>query len=85
MIKKLYSVFSLQDSVCGISNNGIEYDEYSYVLDKAHRGTFNTIEECESYIDAKMKDYRKRKAGQNTRFVILPIFCFDDDSIFNAE
>lgn len=82
MTKKVYIVFSLQESVSGFSNEGIEYDNYSFTLSKYHK-SFDSEQECEKHIEETLKDYKSRKVDdKKTRFVILPVFCFDDDLIF---
>ncbi len=80
---KLWVVFRLDDAVCGISNNGIDYDEYSFVLSCVQEGIFYTEEECEKYIQHTLEDYKKRGVGKGVRFIILPVFCNKDDKIFN--
>ena len=82
MIKKLYVVFSLEEAIDGISNTGIEHSEYNFTLNTGYKNIFNNVKDCENYIKDTMKDYKKRNIGEKTRFVILPIFCYDDDKIF---
>lgn len=84
-INKLWTVFSLDEAISGISNHGIEHDEYSFTLGKQHACTFDSIEKCETYIGEKLKEYASRKVGKNTRYVILPVYCFGDDKIFNID
>ena len=81
-IKKLYVVFSLEEAISGISNTGIKHSEYSFTLGTGYKNIFNNAEDCENYIRDTMVDYKKRNVGEKTRFVILPIFCYDDDEIF---
>jgi hypothetical protein len=82
MTKKVYSVFTLQESVSGFSNEGIEYNSHSFNLAKYHK-SFHSEQECEKYIEETLKDYKSRKVDdKKTRFVILPVFSFDDDLIF---
>lgn len=80
---KKYAVFSLSEAVCGISNDGIEYDEHTFNLFKTHHGVFNTKDECEKQISESLLDYKQRIKDNKTRFVILEVYCQDDDKIFN--
>lgn len=77
-----FGVFSLCDSVCGISNNGLEYDNYSYNISIMDSGICNTEIECKMYIENIILDNKKRKADKNIRFIILPVYCSDVDDIF---
>lgn len=81
-IKKLYTVFSLDEAVSGISNSGVEYDNYSFTISRSYMGAFKNEADCYDYIENILKDYRKRNVGKNTRFIVLPVFCFDNDEIF---
>jgi hypothetical protein len=82
MTNKIYGVFTLQESVSGFSNEGIEYDSNSFNLAKYHM-SFDSEEECDGYIEATLKEYKLRKvADRKTRFVVLPVWCFKDDLIF---
>jgi len=85
MINKLWTVFSLDEAVSGISNSGIDYDEYTFTLGRYYQGVFDSEEKCKKHIEDSMKDYKSRGVGKNTRFVILPVFCFEDDKIFNCN
>jgi hypothetical protein len=85
MIKKLWTVFSLDEAVSGISNKGIDYDEYTFTIGRYYNGVFDSEEKCRLHIEKTMKDYRDRKVGEKTRFIILPVFCYEDDNIFNCN
>jgi hypothetical protein len=80
MIVKKYVVYSLSNAVNGLSNNGLEYSEYSFIL--YLHNAFNNEEDAEKYIMKTMEDYKNRNVGQNTRFLITPTYVFNDDQIF---
>ncbi len=79
---KLWIVFTLEDAVDGISNDEIQYDEYSYTLGIFYKGVFKSESDCLTYIEKTMKDYNSRGVDKNTRLTILPIYCSKDDEIF---
>jgi hypothetical protein len=83
MIVKKYVVYSLSKAVDGISNNGIEFDDYSFNL--YFQKAFDDPADAERYITETMKDYRKRNVGYDTRFVIKTTYVFEDDQIFNYK
>jgi hypothetical protein len=85
MINNLWTVFSLDDAVSGISNSGIDYDQYTFTLGHCYHGVFDSEEKCKKYIENTMKDYKKRGVGEKTRFVIMQVFCYEDDEIFNCQ
>jgi len=85
MIKKIWVVFKLDDAVSGFSSSGIQYDDTSFTLYRQYDACFNSEAECENFINATLKDYKKREVGNKTRFVILPVYCFDDDEQFKVE
>lgn len=85
MINKLWTVFSLDEAVSGISNNGIDYDEYTFTIGRHYQGVFDSEEKCKKHIEDTMKDYKSRGVGEKTRFVIMPVFCYEDDKIFNCH
>ncbi|HRH83602.1 MAG TPA: hypothetical protein PK210_05130 [Bacteroidia bacterium] len=84
-MKKTFTVFLLQDAVSGISNDGIEYDDSAFVLSKYYTGkkNFDTVEECESHVYKTLTDYKSRGVGKTARFVILPVYHFEDDKLFS--
>lgn len=82
MIKKVFTVFSLSEAVCGISNKGIDYDEHTFTLSPNYKGYFESEKEALEYMKNEMDDYKKRNVGEKTRFVIIPVWCFEDDVIF---
>lgn len=81
-IVKKWTVFSLCEAVSGISNKGIDYDEYTFTLSK-YEPIFKDKAGCIEHIKETMADYRKRGVGEKTRFLIMEIFCYEDDKIFN--
>jgi hypothetical protein len=79
VIKKVWVVFSLEDSICGISNSGLDYDKYSYNLGKS--AVFENKHEAEEYIEYTMIDMKKRKVGKGSRFIIVEVYSYFDDEI----
>lgn len=84
MIRK-YAVFSLEGAVCGISNEGIEYGDYTFNLFKTYQGIFNTRKECEKHIANTLLDYKQRIKDNKTRFIIQEVYCQSDDPIFGEN
>lgn len=83
-LKKQWVVFSLDEAVEGISNTGIQYNEYSFTINRSYNGIFDTEENCYIYIAEIMKDYRERNVVKNTRFIALPVFFESGDEIFDS-
>jgi hypothetical protein len=83
MIVKKYVVYSLSKAVDGISNNGLEFDDYSFNL--CFEKAFNDPADAERYIRETMKDYRKRNVGYDTRFVVKTTYVYEDDKIFKTK
>lgn len=85
MINKVWTVFALTEAVSGISNEGIEYDDYAFTLSKYSPKLFNSQKICEEYIQKTMEDYKRRCVDKGARFVIMEVFCFDNDNIFTHD
>ena len=75
-----FAVFKLSDSVSGISNEGIEYDEYIFSL--AYPKLFDSEEEAIDYIESELSDCEKRNI-KNVRFIINEVYFLKDDKIFS--
>jgi hypothetical protein len=83
MIVKKYVVYSLSKALDGISNNGLEFDDYSFNL--YFKKAFDNLADAEKHIINTMEDYRKRYVGFDTRFVIKTTYVYEDDKIFNYK
>lgn len=79
-MKRIWVVFSLDEAVSGISNSGIDYDEYTFTLNR-HYQDYNEYG-CINYIEKTMEDYKNRGVGEKTRFVIMQVFCYEGDKLF---
>lgn len=81
-IKKVFTVFELDEAVYGFSNSGIEHSEHSFTLSRYYKGCFDSEKKCEQYIEETLIDCKKRGVAENQRFVILPVYCCEDDKDF---
>lgn len=79
-IIKAWAVYSLNDSVDGITNDGIFYSKYDYTL--SIRSIHKSEQEAIADIERRLEDYKKRDIN-NERFVIMQTYFLENDSIFN--
>ena len=68
-MKKAYKIYRLEDAVAGISNTGIEYDEYTHTLAHVTNEEFESVEAAESALGLVL-----RNRGKKDRFCILPTY-----------
>lgn len=79
MIIFKYVVSKLTDAVSGISNEGIEYDEYTFTL--AYSRSFDSKNDAVDYIEETLIDYKNRGI-KNERFIINEVYFLNNDKIF---
>lgn len=79
-IKKVWAVFVLNEAVSGVSDSLTEYHQQQFTM--AYPWVFDTEAECERFIYETMVDFQKQDVAHNARFVILSVFCYQNDKIF---
>lgn len=81
-MKRAFAIFTLTESIDGINNNGLSYDNYTFTLSKYSDTIANNYEALVPIIKSQLIDYESRNLKPDNRFVIMEVFFMDSDNIF---